>query len=255
VGEDVNGYRRAIKRVARRREKAKMLTRESWRDANLERPPGMLSSWGGVFADLARRGLACHAGAQQASGVFAHRSHWLPDLDWSPPSRQDANVELCRRYLRAYGPATIKDIAYWRSGRLADVKQWLDVLDAIDVDVERTPMVMLDDSPVGRVRSRWPVRLLHRFDVLLLAHRDKSWLIDPAYRDRVWRPAGHIEPVILVHGKIAGTWLYKRRAKAIDVTLRPFHALTQAQRRAADKEIMRVVDHFNAAIGRVVWAS
>lgn len=72
-----------------------------------------LSPWGGVFSDLVRQGYACHA-ARSGEGLFAHRTHWRPDLRWEPPDPDAANVEMLRRYLRAYGPATVQDYAHWR---------------------------------------------------------------------------------------------------------------------------------------------
>ena len=44
------------------------------------------------------------------------------------------------------------------------------------------------------------MRLLGRFDPLLLAHRDKDWVVPAKYYNRVWRPAGHIEGVVLESG-------------------------------------------------------
>ena len=203
-GGDVEAYRASVAKVAALLKARGTLTRDELRAANLDLPEVSLSSWGGVFADLVRRGVACHAGNQQATGRFAHRTHWLPDLDWSPPSPTEANAVWCRGYLRAYGPATLKDLVYWRGATLRDARGWLEALagEVETVDVGGVSMLSLTDEV--EAPSGWPLRLLHRFDPLLLAHRDKSWLIDPAHHPRVWRPAGHIEPVMLIDGRIQG---------------------------------------------------
>ena len=65
--------------------------------------------------------------------------------------------------------------------------------------------------------------MLGRFDPLLLAHRDKSWVVPDEYYDRVWRPAGHIEAVVLVHGRAVATWRYDRLgAGTLAVRVFPF---------------------------------
>ncbi len=99
---------------------------------NLNLDPHLLSSWGGIFAVLVRKGVLCHAtkgktipkscnkrkkhtdseeeeeedpkkqkkGAQCGAGNegrFAHRNKWLPDLDWNPPSIEEANLTLAKR--------------------------------------------------------------------------------------------------------------------------------------------------------------
>jgi hypothetical protein len=88
------------------------------------------------------------------------------------------------------------------------------------------------------------VKLLGRFDPLLLAHRDKTWLVDGERYDAVWRPAGHIEATLLVGGRVAGTWRYKRRANTLDVTLAPFGRLTKAVRRAIERQASGMAHFF-----------
>lgn len=249
-GGDVEAYRAAVERVAALLKARGVLSRDDVRSAALDLPDGMLSSWGGVFADLVRRGIACHAGTQQATGRFAHREWWLPELSWSPPPSREANMAWCRGYLQAYGPATLKDLAYWRGVSLRKTRDWLSGLsqEVDTLDVEGTPMLTLKGDEVTP-QETWPLRLLHRFDPLLLAHRDKSWLIDPDQRGRVWRPAGHIEPVILIRGRIEGTWRYRRRAKAIDLEMAPFGRLSKTQRREVEAEAARIAAHFEVPLG------
>ena len=50
------------------------------------------------------------------------------------------------------------------------------------------------------------MRLLGRWDPMLLALKDKSWLIDNEHKKKVWRPGGNVEATLLIHGRIAGTW-------------------------------------------------
>ena len=84
--------------------------------------------------------------------------------------------------------------------------------------------------------SRWPVRLLHRFDPLLLATKDKAWLIDAEHYKKVWRPSAHVDPALLVRGRIAGTWRYDRKGSGLRLTLRPFAPLTRPVTRALEQQ-------------------
>ena len=77
------------------------------------------------------------------------------------------------------------------------------------------------ESPAPR-RAAWPLRLLHRFDPLLLAHKDKAWIVDPERYKAVWRKAGYVEAVILRRGRVAGTWGYERATRGTVVWLAPF---------------------------------
>ena len=58
---------------------------------------------------------------------------------------------------------------------------------------------------------------------LLLAHREKGWVVPGEHYSRVWRPAGHIEAVVLAHGRAVATWRYDRLgAGTLAVRVFPF---------------------------------
>jgi hypothetical protein len=90
---------------------------------------------------------------------------------------------------------------------------------------------LLREQDLATLRRRppepeeWPVRLLYRFDPYVLAHKDKGWVVDPAYYKAVWRPAGHIEGIVLAHGRGLGVWRYDRKSKGLVVTVTPFAPL------------------------------
>jgi hypothetical protein len=93
--------------------------------------------------------------------------------------------------------------------------------------------------------GRWPVKLLHRFDPLLLATRDKSLLVDEVHYKKVWRPAAHVEPVLLVHGRIAGVWRYDRKAGSLKIQLSPFAPLSKTVHSAAKRQAANVAAFLN----------
>ncbi|MCH7702127.1 MAG: winged helix DNA-binding domain-containing protein [Planctomycetes bacterium] len=101
--------------------------------------------------------------------------------------------------------------------------------------------------PVGQ----WPVRLLYRFDPLLLATKDKWWLIDEAHYKKVWRPSAHVEAVLLVRGRIAGTWRYDRTSKLFRVQISPFATLTRAVTQAAHKQAAGIANFLGLQLADV----
>jgi hypothetical protein len=189
-----------------------------------------LSPWGGVFADLVRQGYACHA-ARSGEGLFAHRIHWRPDLRWEQPDPDAANVEMLRRYLHAYGPATLQDYAHWRgAARNRALRWWVATEPELaQIHVEGQTMYLLSEDLDELTRSPEPpspsLHMLHRFDPLLLAHKDKSWIVPVAHYKQVFRSAGHIEGVVLNAGIAIATWRYVRKEKALHIILEPFAPL------------------------------
>ena len=216
-----------------------------------------LSPWGGVFADLVRLGHACHA-ARDGEGLFAHRTVWRPDLVWELPDADAANLEVFRRYLRAYGPATIQDFAYWRGGgKIEAARRWQAAIadELITVSVDGVEMFLLradiDDLLAPAEELRGTVRMLYRFDPLLLAHKDKSWIVPAAHHKQVFRIAGHIEGVVLDAGVAVATWRYVRKPGGLVITLEPFTRLSQRVRRAVEKRAQPIARFFDLPLAGI----
>lgn len=257
-GGDLEAFHEAIRHVAHLLQQRQRLTRSDLRAAELQLSDELLSAWGGIFSELVHRGLACHAGQSGGEGVFAWREHWLPDLVWDPPSFETANVALLRRYFRAYGPATEADFRFWRYVPAASSRRWLAAvqpeLATVRVGGQTLLLPQADlaelAEPVPPAEA-WPVKLLYRFDPLLLAHKDKGWLVDADYYKQVWRAAGHIEGTILVHGRIAGTWRYQRQGAGLDVQLAPFAPLPAFAQPAIESQLQGIAAFFGLPLRRV----
>ncbi len=246
---DLAAHQAMIAQLAELLRQRGTLGRGDLRATDLNLDEGHLSAWGGIFASLVRSGLACHAGQEGNEGRFAHRDYWLPDLEWNPPPPVEANTALARRYLRVYGPATAQDFAYWRGAKVGDARRWLAALGDAVTEVEVNGQILLalradvdtlrETSPE---REAWPMRLLYRFDPLLLGLKDKSWIVDPAFYNRVWRPAGHIEGTLLEYGRIVGTWRYNRQGSGLVVSVFPFNSVAPHVRAAVEGHVAGVAE-------------
>jgi hypothetical protein len=56
----------------------------------------------------------------------------------------------------------------------------------------------------------------------------------------VYRPQGWLSPVLLVDGRIAGTWTHEAKGGRVAVTIAPFAALDDALRAGAEAEAQRL---------------
>ncbi|MCS6886957.1 winged helix DNA-binding domain-containing protein [Chloroflexus sp.] len=258
-GWDPAEYEAFIERAARWLAEHETMGRSDLRRLAPDIDDRHLSGWGGIFAILTRRGLACHAAPSGGEARMAHRLRWRPDLPWDPPSTEEANAELMRRYIAVFGPVSFADMTAWRGRTQAEIKRWLARLgdEVVQVTVGGRPawwlQSCLERLPALPEPGDLPPRLLGRFDPLLLGTRDRSWLIDAAVYKHVWRPAGHIEATILLQGRIAGTWRYDWRGPALIVTLRPFAPLSAATRAQLAALAADVAAHFAAPLGECRW--
>ncbi len=131
---------------------------------------------------------------------------------------------LVVRYLEAFGPATMQDIAQFGTIYRPPVQATLASLGDALVRYEGPNEELLYDVPGGRLPPEdvpVPPRLLAMWDSTLLAYADRSRIIPPAYRSQVMRKNGDVLPTILVDGHVAGVW----RPTAIGIEVTAFHPL------------------------------
>ena len=167
----------------------------------------MENSWSMIRIPVAE-GNICYGRGEGNEIVFIRTDQWLPKALRKSIPVQEAQCELLRKYLRAYGPATITDFAHWAGLSMAEVKKLPALLEtelAEIPDAKKGTMLLREDVAVLEESSREEksVRLLPLFDPYLLAHREKDHLLSTQHYKRVYRNQGWISPVVLVDGVIA----------------------------------------------------
>jgi hypothetical protein len=143
-----------------------------------------------------------------------------------------------RRYLAAFGPATRADIAEWSGLRVRDFAPALDALEPLRRfrDERGRELIDLPRSPLPAADTPASVRLLPRFDNLVLSHADRTRVISDEHRRVVIHGAGIVEATFLVDGFVAGTW----RVEKGRVSLEPFAPLPRTTRRELEDEAARL---------------
>jgi hypothetical protein len=147
----------------------------------------------------------------------------------------DAAVDprrLVRRYLAAFGPATVMDVQAW-SGltRLREVVEGMGLPTARDA--EGRLLYDLPDAEVVDGDRPVPVRFLPGYDNLLIGYADRSRIVADADRPRVIT-GSLVRPTFLVDGFVRGTWAVGRDGS---VSVEPFHPLTPEEQVAVEEEL------------------
>jgi hypothetical protein len=172
--------------------------------------------WPGNDAHALGQGVRCLVplvqvpprGVWGKSGPIAHTSaeSWI---GFEVPPMTPA--ELVRRYLAAFGPASVQDVQAW-SGltRLGEVVESMDLVRFRD-DAGRT-LYDLPDAPRPGEDVPAPVRLMYDFDNLFLSYADRSRAITETGAAVLQGFMGtNVMPrVILVDGVTAGDWTVTR---------------------------------------------
>jgi winged helix DNA-binding protein len=192
----------------------------------------------GLWADLVR---APPSGTweRRRADLFADAARWVDPPDGPAAARAEAGADLLvRRYLAAFGPSSVADLARWAGvppGVVAPAiaRARLRRFSAEDgedlVDLPRAPLPPAD-TPA-------PVRFLPTWDATLLVHARRALILPEEHRPRVFHTKNpQSVPTFLVDGAVAGTWRYD--AGGIDVE--PFHRLDRATTRALREEAERL---------------
>ncbi|MGA4838841.1 winged helix DNA-binding domain-containing protein [Streptomyces sp. G45] len=146
------------------------------------------------------------------------------------------------RYLAAFGPASVKDTQTW-SGltRLRDAFERLRPRLRVFRDEYGVELFDLPDAPRPGVDVPAPPRFLPEYDNLLLSHADRTRVVPPAHKDRVWK-GNQSFCTFLLDGFLAGVWRLEEGGAGEEalVVVEPFASLTQAERGEVEAEAVRM---------------
>jgi uncharacterized protein YcaQ len=196
------------------------------------------SSWG--VARLAiLEGLVCYGPNQGQQVTMVRVDQWLPEQ--TKVSESEAGRILLRRYLRGYGPATVRDFSKWTGFSSPEAKvAWESLEEELaEVSVEDRKAFILRqdlDELTGSHLGDEMVRLLPNFDPYLLAHADKNHLVASRDYKRVYRQQGWVSPVVLLNGRVVGTWSYTRQGKRVSLEVAPFENFSSLTRTRVEDE-------------------
>ena len=182
--------REALKAVC---EKAGMTESES---------QSLFHPWGGTIRALCEAGRICHK-------VQEKKAYQLcPDFE--PMAEEPARIELARRYFTHFGPATIKDAAYFFGTTQTKVKSWLKQLSITETSLDGKSYFYINN---GLLSCKLPACLfLAGFDQLMLGYeKTESLFLPKEHMREIFNLAGIVRPAVLVNGTVVGWWNLKNR--------------------------------------------
>lgn len=144
--------------------------------------------------------------------IEAHRSLF---------TREEAIVELTRRYFISRGPATIADFAWWSGLTIKEIKGGLDannhILTNETIDGQ---LYWFKDNP-NRIPTEPNFHLLPGFDEFLLGYKDRTASLQTQF-NTLWCPGnnGMFMPFVVKDGEVIGIWekVKKNSSKDLEIT-------------------------------------
>ena len=173
--------------------------------------------------------------------------------NWTGEGLHDpiALTDLVRRYLAAYGPASVMDMQSW-SG-LTKLAPAFEALKGELVEFTGTDGRTLYDLPDGMrpdPDTPAPVRFLPEYDNVWLGFADRYRIQPQLAKDRMVLVNGYIA-AFTVDGFIAGNWTMTRQKDLLTIVILPFRQLSEAEAAEVDAEARAVGAFLTEAKGKV----
>jgi hypothetical protein len=176
------------------------------------------------------RGIFCYGPSQDGEPTFVRADAWIPD--WQDVPLQEAEDILLRRYLQAFGPATVADFSMWSGISLTESRRiWArEQTHMATVNVEGVEGSVLQEDLNKLVRAKFEnpqIRLLPYFDSFLLGHKEREHLVEERHRSKIYRAQGWISPVVLVDGRVTAIWEHARVGNRLQVKVTKFEPMSR----------------------------
>jgi hypothetical protein len=179
---------------------------------------------------VAARGVVCYGPPRGSEPTFVRADAWIPR--WKDVPREQAEELLLRRYLRAFGPATVSDFCLWTGMTLKEAREiWArkqSGLASVNVQGWKAEILREDLEDLSQARIEQPlIRLLPYFDTFLLGHKEREHLVALEHQSSVYRAQGWIAPVVLINGRVNGVWEYALEKNQLHVQVTKFNPISR----------------------------
>jgi hypothetical protein len=168
----------------------------------------------GLWVDLVRVPPSATWERRRAD-VLALADDWLGPSD---ATEEDGLDHLVRRYLGAFGPAPLGDVASWAGMPVTSLKPSVDRLELRRFrDEAGKELLDLPRAPLPDPDTPAPVRFLPHWDACLLAHARRTGLLPEEYRARMFHTKNPFSVgAVLVDGRVAAAWSVRDGRVVVD---------------------------------------
>lgn len=178
---------------------------------------------------------------RRRADTYALATAWLADGPAAGAATMpvaEALDHLVRRYLTAFGPSTVRELALWAgmtAGELAPEVAGMELRRYRAED--GAELVDLPGSPLPPADTLAPVRFLGAWDALLLVHARRKGVVAEEHRPVLFTSKNPQSfNTVLVDGSVAATWAYRDG----HIEVEPLRPLSSGARREVRDEAERL---------------
>jgi hypothetical protein len=174
-------------------------------------------------------GVICSGPRRGRQFTYALLAERAPST--GPVDRGLALAELARRYFQTRGPAMVQDFAKWSGLTVAEARQGLEAVQAslrsVAVDGQA---YWLAPGKAGGPPRPGSALLISVYDEYISSYEDRRAIVEDRHASRLVGLGAALTGVILIGGRIVGTWRRIIRRDGVIIEPRPFRRLTKAEK-------------------------
>lgn len=164
------------------------------------------------------KGTICSGAPQGKQHTYALLEERAPQT--RALGRDEALAELAFRYFSSHGPATMKDLRWWSSLTLADIRTGIEMAGS-RLNEEVVEGISYWSTPGRPRKGTTPkVHLLQVFDEYIVGLSESRSLIDPLGKaGPLLSIAAALKGVVTVDGMVAGRWKRTVNRDSVDIVM------------------------------------
>jgi hypothetical protein len=177
-------------------------------------------------------GILCSGARQGKQFTYALLEERAPSA--KALERQEAILELTRRYFTSHGPATLKDFIWWSGLSAADAKFGIETIKSEFEHATMNGETYWFSAPLSRPKNTGTrAFLLPNYDEYTVGYTDRSAIFDSAHTDKLdSRGSVLAQHVILTAGRIIASWKRTLQKNTVVIETKPFVALKKSEMKA-----------------------
>lgn len=184
---------------------------------------------------LGQEGILCFGPREGKQPTFTLLDEWVRKK--KNLSREESIGELTLRYFTSHGPATIYDFSWWSGLTVTDVKVGIASVKSKLHEETIDGKTYFMGASVPTVNKKESVFLLPPFDEYIVSYKDRTAVLKSEHNNFVNSGGnGMFAPVIVINGKVVGSWKREIKKNTVRLTFHPFEKFTTEDHRIISEE-------------------
>ena len=183
-------------------------------------------------------GIICSGARRGKQFTYALLEERVPQV--KKMDRDEALVELVRRYFTSRGPATMKDFVTWSGLTMADVKRSIEMLEPkLKHEVIDGQTYWFAESASPKMGGSKTAHLLPIYDEYVMGYKDRSAMLGALEKEKLNASNIAFDNLIVIDAMLVGSWKRTLSKNEVLVETNFNVLLTKTEQQAVEKAVER----------------